>query len=108
MKSIEALQYLDDIAHGRIMDYDPHELKLIVEKDLEVLEIIRKKKVDIDYLYCLYTWYRDYNYENPIVYTLEKYNCQLEFNRQITQKEFTKIIQWLEEKKHDNKDGTDI
>ena len=30
----EALEYLDDIAHGRKMSYDPHELKLVVEKGL--------------------------------------------------------------------------
>ena len=30
----EALCYLDDIAHGRKMEYDPHVLKKIVEKHL--------------------------------------------------------------------------
>ena len=32
---LEALSYLDDIAHGRKMEYDPHVLKKIVEKGLE-------------------------------------------------------------------------
>ena len=31
----EALDYLNDIAHGRKMKYDPHVLKKIVEKHLE-------------------------------------------------------------------------
>lgn len=43
MKSKEALCYLDDIAHGRKMDLDAHELKVIVQKDLELLEIIKNK-----------------------------------------------------------------
>ena len=42
-KGLEALQYLDDIAHGRKMDLDAHELKLIVEKELRALEIILKE-----------------------------------------------------------------
>ena len=42
MTSLEALCYLDDIAHGRKMKLDAHELKLIVEKDLKALEIIKK------------------------------------------------------------------
>lgn len=39
MKTKEALQYLDDIAHGRKMELDPHELKEIIAKDLDKLEI---------------------------------------------------------------------
>lgn len=42
LNSITALKYLDDIAHGRKMSYDAHELKKIVERDLEVLEILKK------------------------------------------------------------------
>ena len=45
MNSKEALYYLDDIAHGRKMKYDAHELKCIVEKDLEVLEIVKRKLI---------------------------------------------------------------
>lgn len=47
MTSKEALSYLDDIAHGRKMDLDPHELYCIVKKDLEVLKII-KENLNID------------------------------------------------------------
>jgi len=41
IKALEALCYLDDIAHGRKMSLDPHELKLIIEKELKALEIIK-------------------------------------------------------------------
>lgn len=42
-KGLEALCYLDDIAHGRKMSLDSHELKLIIEKELKALEIIKRK-----------------------------------------------------------------
>ena len=45
IKGLEALCYLDDIAHGRKMSLDPHELKLIVEKELTELEQLRKLKL---------------------------------------------------------------
>ena len=83
MKSIEALVYLDDIAHGRIMDYDAHELKLIVEKDLEVLAILKK--------------YLGYN-----IFIIYLSASDIDID------EYKKVMKWLEEKKHDNKDGTDI
>lgn len=35
---LEALCYLDDIAHGRKMKYDPHELKLLIESALKEKE----------------------------------------------------------------------
>ena len=44
-KGLEALCYLDDIAHGRKMRLDPHELKLIVEKELKALELMKKYNV---------------------------------------------------------------
>ena len=47
MTSIEALCYLDDIAHGRKMRLDPHELKLFIEKDLKALKIIKTRLVDM-------------------------------------------------------------
>ena len=66
MKALEALAYLDDIAHGRKMDYDPHELKLLVEKELKALEIIKKKQVDIGlFLESLSVWHMpSINYYN--------------------------------------------
>lgn len=42
MTSLQALSYLDDIAHGRKMIYDAHSLALQIAQDLEVLEIIKK------------------------------------------------------------------
>lgn len=44
---LKALCYLDDIAHGRIMKYDPHELKLFIEESLKALKVIKEKRVDI-------------------------------------------------------------
>ena len=38
LTAIEALNYLDDIAHGRKMEYDPHLLFNIVKKHLEAGE----------------------------------------------------------------------
>lgn len=49
-KGLEALCYLDDIANRRKMNLDPHKLKLIVEKELKALEIIKNKRVDINLL----------------------------------------------------------
>lgn len=38
LTAIEALNYLDDIAHGRKMEFDPHVLFNIVKKHLEAGE----------------------------------------------------------------------
>ena len=81
MTSKEALCYLDDIAHGRKMEYDPHELKCIVEKDLEVLEIIKKYLVRI------------FDYPEG-----GDYFC-LELHKFIYEKEGIKFKEWLENDK---------
>lgn len=47
MKGLEALCYLDDIAHGRKMSLDPHELKLVIEKELKALDLIKEKKINV-------------------------------------------------------------
>ena len=54
----EALCYLDDIAHGRKMEYDPHVLKKIVEKHLgdgkyaiKILRIIYNHPFAIEVLF---------------------------------------------------------
>ena len=41
MNSLEALNYLEDIAYGRKMEYDPHDLKLIVKKSLEIFDLVK-------------------------------------------------------------------
>ena len=46
---LEALCYLDDIAHGRKMKYDAHELKLFIEEQLRALEIIKEKVFPLVY-----------------------------------------------------------
>lgn len=38
----EALSYLDDIAHGRKMEFDPHVLYRIVKRELELGDEARK------------------------------------------------------------------
>lgn len=40
IKPLKALEYLDDMAHGRKMDYNPHELKCVIEKALKRLEFL--------------------------------------------------------------------
>ena len=41
MNSLEALNYLEDIAYGRKMKYEPHDLKLIVKKSLEIFDLVK-------------------------------------------------------------------
>lgn len=49
MNSIfEALGYLDDMAHGRKMNLDPHELKISIEEEIE-----RLQQVEAMYVNCL-------------------------------------------------------
>lgn len=48
MSSLEALNYLEDIAYGRKMKYDPHDLKLIVKKSLDILHFVK----DTCYIEC--------------------------------------------------------
>ena len=38
---LEALSYLDDIAHGRKMEFDPHELVEIIKPHLKASEILK-------------------------------------------------------------------
>lgn len=83
MKALEALSYLDDIAHGRKMDYDPHELKLLVEKELKALEIISRRKVNVlelcvcsDYETFI-SFFNEFNYHgeyDEYVITREEYD----------------------------------
>ena len=45
---LEALGYLDDMAHGRKMSIDPHELKLSIQEEIE-----RLYQVEAMYVNCL-------------------------------------------------------
>lgn len=57
MDSLKALGYLDDIAHGRKMEFDAHELKLIVEKDIKALNIIKRCPLEVvDYIEIYDSW----------------------------------------------------
>lgn len=82
MTSKEALSYLDDIAHGREMKYDPHDLAMIIKQDLEVLEILKNKNVDI---------YLLGQFKN-----LKMYNDWVSPSKHLTKKEYDKVINWLE------------
>ena len=60
LTAIEALNYLDDIAHGRKMEFDPHVLFNIVKKHLEageraheILRIIFNAPFILEQLYGL-------------------------------------------------------
>ena len=75
---LEALEYLDDMAHGRKMHLDPNELKLTIEKELKALEIIKEKEINIHALLLHLKRFDSPNGYNVLVG--EKY--------QITQKEY--------------------
>lgn len=51
----EALEYLEDIAYGREMNLDKHELKIIIAKHLNALESI-VKSVPLIYLLSGMLW----------------------------------------------------
>ena len=86
-KCLEALCYLDDIAHGRKMKYDPHELKLLIEKELKAKDFVFDK---------LSIKVREIHYKDGII----KY--QLCFNfmyaREISKEEFDLLKEILCEK----------
>ena len=65
--------------------------RIDIEKYLDVLEIIKKKKVDVDQLCFLLTQY--YKLDN----LLNKYNAYIiEKDKQLTMEELLKLKQWLE------------
>ena len=83
MSPLEALCYLDDIAHGRKMILNPHDLKLIIEKSIKALEIIKEKEVNVFIL--LHSG------------DLETYNDMAEDNRKLTQEEYdslNEVLKW--------------
>lgn len=66
-----------------------------IKQDLEVLEIIRKKKVDVDYLNVLFEMYSlDEN-------ILKLYNKYCIDEDKLTMEELLKLKQWLEENEND-------
>lgn len=90
MKSLEILSWLIDalggFSDGRIL-VEKNELEQI-KQDLEVLEIIRKKKVDVYYLHTLLK-----NGEVDVV--LNRYNIYAREGA-LTMEELLKLKQWLE------------
>ena len=79
MTAKEALRYLDDIAHGRKMEYDPHELKNMVERELDVLEILKQASDDE-------------------VYKATKKTQMVFFLADDGREDYKKVQEWLEEK----------
>lgn len=65
-----------------------------IKQDLEVLEIIYKKEVDIGYIKDLVKRFRDNDY------ILERYNATWDIVNHLTMEELLKLKQWLEE--HEN------
>lgn len=84
IKALEALRYLDDIAHGRKMSLDPHKLELIVEKELKALDIIRKKGIILQFI--------------KETYTVEQYNAGVfgTLVKPLTQEEYEILKEELE------------
>ena len=71
-----------------------------IKQDLEVLEIIRKKNVDLKYLCDALKRYSN----SPLVCecALEHYNCNHNhFKNELTLEELQKLKQWLEENEND-------
>ena len=52
LTSKQALQYLDDIAHGRKMKFDAHVLAKIIEKDIEILGILKESPFILEVLFA--------------------------------------------------------
>lgn len=48
LSSLEALCYLYDIVHGRKIKYHPHELKLLIERDLRRKDYLEITAIDIE------------------------------------------------------------
>ena len=103
IKAIKKLLYkLKDVQEGTKEDFEKyyHEQELkdfkIIKQDLEILEIIRNKKVDLQGLSYLLNEYKDaelayiLNQYNPTeYYTMHSRGC-------LTLEELLKLKQWLE------------
>ena len=106
IKAIKKLLYkLKDVQEGTKEDFEKyyHEQELkdfkIIKQDLEVLEIIYKKRIAMEYLWFLYDYYKDFT--NGINYMLEKINEHQDETRKLTMEELLKLKQWLEENEND-------
>ena len=89
MKSLEALRILSECANGekKLLFSDSLDLEKIIKQDLEVLEILKNKKVDIGFVKSILE-------SCSIEEALEVINdCGY---RKLTMEELLKIKQWLE------------
>lgn len=70
----------------------------IIRKDLEVLEIIKNKEVDIKGIKLSYQGYLEGVF-GTLEIALQSYNTNIKKENQLTLEEFKKIKQWLGEDK---------
>ena len=105
MKSLEIVNQLQNNFNECFSRYDVRTMQFVnpnffakeweqIKADLEVLEIIRNKDVNIKLLES----YIKEELEND-EYILECYNSHLETYRKLTMEELLKLKQWLEENK---------
>lgn len=100
MKSLEIvnkkLKYLEKYRfYTQITDINENEAQQI-KQDLDVLEIIRKKKVNLDHLkYCIEEPFKGDC--DPIELILFTYNFCMKAEKKLTLEELQKLKQWLEE-----------
>lgn len=73
------------------------ELVQQIKQDLEVLEIIRKKEVNVRTLQYYLSAFK----EKKDIVQLNLYNAFLEENFKLTMEELLKLKQWLEENEND-------
>lgn len=67
-KGFQALELLDDIAHGREVGYDPHELKVIVESSMKHLNEI----IDV-------TYRREHQLSHTIIFLINCISDKIDF-----------------------------
>ena len=112
MKSLEIVddfvKYYDELLYGILRDHAPcceGDLEEIMERrkkfltikaDLGVLEIIKKKEVEVHHL----QYFLDV-YEGVDEIVLDHYNSFINEERQLTLEELLKLKQWLEENEND-------
>ena len=96
MKSLEIIDRKTMLYGDVILNTEEAEQ---IKQDLEVLEIIYKKRIAMEYLWFLYDYYKDFT--NGINYMLEKINEHQDETRKLTMEELLKLKQWLEVNEND-------
>lgn len=99
MNGIEALQRMCKFNCSAIeigSCFRPCEEHQAIEKELSVLQILKEKKVDLDYLRETLDYLREMSIYEEEAY-VDRYNHHLMFypSRQLTLEEMTLIVEWL-------------